>query len=114
MKSKAHAKINTRLYVGPRRSDGYHSIDTIFQEISLHDTLTFRLAPRQIALRITGNKLTSGSDNLVVRALERLRDELGVDAGMSVTLDKRIPLGAGLGGGSSDAAAALKAGWTLW
>jgi 4-diphosphocytidyl-2-C-methyl-D-erythritol kinase len=110
----AHAKINLYLHVGPRRADGYHSIDTLFQEISLHDTLTFRLAPARISLRVTGGKLSAGPDNLVVRALEMLRQTLSVKAGMRVVLDKKIPMGAGLGGGSSDAAAALLAGWTLW
>jgi len=110
----ARAKINTHLYVGPRRADGYHSIDTIFQEISLQDTLTFRLTPQRISLSVRGAKLTAGPDNLIVRALEMLRKEMKIDSGMAVSLNKKIPMGAGLGGGSSDAAAALKAGWKLW
>lgn len=111
---RAHAKINLYLNVGPRRDDGYHSIDTLFQEISLHDTLRFRLAPRAISLRVTGSTLSAGPDNLIVRALELLRAKLNISSGMDVVLDKKIPMGAGLGGGSSDAAAALLAGWALW
>jgi 4-diphosphocytidyl-2-C-methyl-D-erythritol kinase len=111
---KARAKINLYLYVGPRRADGYHSIDTIFQEISLHDEMSFRVVPGDITLRIKGAKLSAGPDNLIVRALEALRRSLKISKGMDVTLTKNIPMGAGLGGGSSDAAAALKAGWKLW
>jgi 4-diphosphocytidyl-2-C-methyl-D-erythritol kinase len=110
---KAHAKINLHLQVGPRRADGYHTIDTLFQEISLHDTLTFAPAD-SISLRVSGGDVAAGADNLVVRALELLRKKLRTNAGMKATLTKRIPMGAGLGGGSSDAAAALLAGWAIW
>ncbi len=110
----ARAKINLHLHVGPRRADGYHSLDTLFQEISLHDRLTFRVAPKKITLRVKGARLTAGPDNLIVRALEMLRGKLGISEGMDVTLEKNIPMGAGLGGGSSDAAAALLAGYKLW
>jgi hypothetical protein len=86
----ARAKINLYLHVGPRRADGYHSIDTLFQEISLHDTLTFRLAPARISLRVTGGKLSAGPDNLVVRALEMLRQTLSVKAGMRQQVFQRL------------------------
>lgn len=114
MKLQARAKINLHLHVGPRRADGYHSIETLFQEISLHDTLIFRVAPKKIQLRVANAKLGPVRNNLVVEALTLLRHRLGLQAGMDVTLKKQIPVGAGLGGGSSDAAAALKAGWLLW
>lgn len=111
---KAYAKVNLHLHVGARRKNGYHSIETIFQEISLHDTLAFTPTDGPIALTVTPAGLPTGSDNLVVRALEMLRAKLKTKKGMSVHLEKNIPVGAGLGGGSSDAAAALWGGWLLW
>jgi 4-diphosphocytidyl-2-C-methyl-D-erythritol kinase len=110
----AHAKINLHLDVGPRRKDGYHSLVTLFQEISLHDTLEFELTPARLSLSVSNNKLSTGPDNLILRALHMLRQELGETRGLRVRLTKRIPMGAGLGGGSSDAAAALWAGWVAW
>jgi 4-diphosphocytidyl-2-C-methyl-D-erythritol kinase len=118
---KAPAKINLHLRVGARRTDGYHSIETVFQEISLHDTLRFETTPGPLELTISSSakllrqaRLSSGPDNLVIRALQLLRNRLGTKEGMRVHLTKRIPMGAGLGGGSSDAAAALWGGWLLW
>ncbi len=114
----AYAKINLHLKIGAPRPDGYHALQTLFQEISLHDTLHFELARGAVQLRVTGGpgfkNLPSGRDNLVVKALELLRTNLGIKRGMRVRLEKRIPMGAGLGGGSSDAAAALWGGWVLW
>jgi 4-diphosphocytidyl-2-C-methyl-D-erythritol kinase len=107
----AYAKVNLRLDVLGRRTDGYHELRTIFQAISLHDTLTLETTRVPgIDLRISGNsQLASepGKDNLVYRALERLSGELGIRGGVRAVLTKRIPVGRGLGGGSSDAAAAL-------
>ncbi len=107
----AYAKVNLRLEILGRRPDGYHELRTIFQAISLHDTLTLesRREPG-IALRITGNpKLAGepGSDNLVYRALRDLSRAIGYRGGVRAHLAKRIPVGRGMGGGSSDAAAAL-------
>ncbi len=110
----APAKINLHLDVGPRRRDGYHTLDTIFQEISLNDTLRFSPHPKEIRLTITPKGLPTDSNNLIVRALEMLRAKMKVKKGIRVHLTKRIPMGAGLGGGSSDAAAALWAGWLTW
>jgi 4-diphosphocytidyl-2-C-methyl-D-erythritol kinase len=110
----AYAKINLHLDVGPRRDDGYHDLRTLFQEISLHDTLAFEPAPRHLSLTVSPPGLPTGPENLVIRALERLRTELKIKKGLRVHLTKRIPVGAGLGGGSSDAAAALLGGWALW
>src|SRR5205814_5633905 len=111
---RAQAKVNLFLKVGRKRKDGYHSLQTLFQEISLHDRLRFKLSPRPpIRLTISGKKLSSGKNNLVVRALHLLRERLCAKEGMDVHLTKKIPMGAGLGGGSSDAAAALWGGWLL-
>ncbi len=112
---RASAKINAFLKVGSRRADGFHSLRTEFQEISLHDTLRFRVTEAPVLhLSVSDSRLPVNSDNLVIRALASLRLKLRVHAGMSVHLNKKIPVGAGLGGGSSDAAAALWAGWLLW
>jgi 4-diphosphocytidyl-2-C-methyl-D-erythritol kinase len=111
----AHAKINLYLHVGRRRRDGFHSLDTEFQEISLGDRLKFQVTEAPvIRLSVKGARLPVDSSNLVIRALAKLRLKLGVKQGMSAQLIKNIPIGAGLGGGSSDAAAALWAGWLLW
>ena len=107
----AYAKVNLRLDVLGRRADGYHELRTIFQAISLHDTLELEtMRERGIDLRITGNSQLAGEpgkDNLVYRAIEELGREIGFQHGVRAVLTKRIPVGRGLGGGSSDAAAAL-------
>lgn len=114
LRLNAHAKINLHLEVGARRKDGYHSLRTLFQEIELHDTLTFSPAPFGIRLTLSSSGLSTGPDNLVAKALTALQSELGIKTGVLVHLNKQIPIGAGLGGGSSDAAAALWGGWILW
>jgi 4-diphosphocytidyl-2-C-methyl-D-erythritol kinase len=107
----AFAKVNLRLDVLGKRADGYHELRTIFQTVSLHDTLRFRAArDTNIHLQISGNEQLSQEaveKNLVYRAVETLRRELKIRAGVEILLQKRIPAGRGLGGGSSDAAAAL-------
>jgi len=107
----AFAKINLCLDIVGRRADSYHELRTIFQAISLHDSLELEVQRSPgIDLRITGNSTLAaepGSDNLVYRAIRELMQELGVKRGIRVVLTKRIPVGRGLGGGSSDAAAAL-------
>jgi 4-diphosphocytidyl-2-C-methyl-D-erythritol kinase len=107
----ACAKINLRLEVLGKRADGYHELRTIFQTISLHDTLQLRHSRRPgISLTVHGNASLSQEavkKNLVYRAAEALRRELKVRSGVEISLDKKIPAGRGLGGGSSDAAAAL-------
>jgi 4-diphosphocytidyl-2-C-methyl-D-erythritol kinase len=107
----AYAKVNLRLDVLGRRADGYHELRTIFQTISLHDILVLETKREPgIDLRIAGNSELAGEpgrDNLVYRAIEELGREIGFQHGVSAVLTKRIPVGRGLGGGSSDAAAAL-------
>jgi len=107
----AFAKINLRLDILGKRADGFHELRTIFQTISLHDELRLRASRAAgITLRIQGNKQLSAepSDkNLVYRAVDALRRELRVRGGVEIELKKTIPAGRGLGGGSSDAAAAL-------
>ena len=107
----AFAKINLRLDILGKRPDRFHELRTIFQAISLHDELTLRSTRRPgIALRIEGNELLSvepPEKNLVFRAVDALRRELRIRTGVEIELRKMIPAGRGLGGGSSDAAAAL-------
>jgi 4-diphosphocytidyl-2-C-methyl-D-erythritol kinase len=107
----AFAKVNLRLDVLGRRADGYHELRTIFQSISLHDSLQLELSRKPgIELEIVGDPvLAAGShrENLVWRAAEALCRDLRFSRGVRILLKKRIPVGRGLGGGSSDAAAAL-------
>src|SRR6202140_2512898 len=107
----AFAKINLRLDVLGKRADGFHELRTIFQTISLHDELRLRASRSNgIALTIEGNQPLSAEPpekNLVYRAVNALRRELRIRSGVEIELKKIIPAGRGLGGGSSDAAAAL-------
>jgi 4-diphosphocytidyl-2-C-methyl-D-erythritol kinase len=107
----AYAKVNLRLDILGRRTDGYHELRTIFQTITLHDTLALEATPNPgIDLRVVGNSALAretGRENLVYRALDELRHELRLKQGVRALLTKCIPVGRGLGGGSSDAAAAL-------
>ncbi len=104
----AFAKINLCLHALKRRADGYHELRTVFQTISLHDTLALELTRRPgIVLEADDASLPLGHDNLVWRALDALSNELRLRRGVRARLTKRIPAARGLGGGSSDAAAAL-------
>ena len=103
----AHAKINFTLSVGSKRADGYHSIDSLMHSISLSDRITLTKA-EAITLSVTEGEAPLGRENLMVRAAERFFEETGLSGGVSMTLAKRIPSEAGMGGGSSDAAAVLR------
>lgn len=102
----AFAKINLDLRVLYRREDNYHELRTIFQTISLADRIDISFTPsRKTTIRVSGNAAIP--DNLMVRAAESCLDAMRVTGAVEFELDKRIPMGAGLGGGSSDAAAVL-------
>jgi 4-diphosphocytidyl-2-C-methyl-D-erythritol kinase len=107
----AFAKINLRLDILGKRGDRYHELRTIFQTISLHDELRLRTSRNPgISLTIHGNEALSrepASRNLVYRAVDALKRELKIRGGLEIELHKTIPAGGGLGGGSSNAAAAL-------
>jgi len=104
------AKVNLRLEILGKREDGYHEIRTIFQKISLCDTLHFSLIrKRGIYISTDNPSLPAGEKNLAYRAAEMLFDRSDYKGGISIEIQKRIPLGAGLGGGSSNAATTLKA-----
>lgn len=96
-----------------KRPDGYHEIATVMHAVDLYDRLTLEAAPT-ISLRADDSGLPTDERNLVVRAAGLLRKAAGVDAGVHVDLEKRIPVAGGLGGGSSDAAAALWGLNRLW
>ena len=110
---KAPAKVNLFLEITGRRRDGYHTLSTLFQTISLADELTFSTA-NELSLRCSDASLPTDERNLVMRAAVRLRDYLGERRGALMNLRKEVPVGAGLGGGSSDAAAALLGLLRLW
>jgi 4-diphosphocytidyl-2-C-methyl-D-erythritol kinase len=105
------AKINLRLDILGKRADGYHELRTIFQTVSLHDELRLRASKSsEISLTIHGNDELAREPvkkNLAYRAVEALRHELKIRRGVELELHKTIPSGGGLGGGSSNAAAAL-------
>src|SRR5204862_4316230 len=115
--TRAHAKVNLDLRVLGTRSDGFHELRTVFQAIELHDTLTWtaRTGPFTVKCRLPGVPLDES--NLVSQAASRLWKALGRSGqprDIVVNIEKRIPLQAGLGGGSADAAAALLALARLW
>jgi 4-diphosphocytidyl-2-C-methyl-D-erythritol kinase len=114
---RAFAKINLSLRVLGVRPDGYHEVRTIIQSIALHDTLTIRAIRGPFRLTCDDPNCPSDSTNLIWRAAEQVwaaAGRRGRPHGFSVGLAKRIPLQAGLGGGSSDAAAALRALGRVW
>ncbi|MDD3731377.1 MAG: 4-(cytidine 5'-diphospho)-2-C-methyl-D-erythritol kinase [candidate division Zixibacteria bacterium] len=105
----APAKVNLFLEILNRREDGYHNIYSLFQAVSLFDRLKFtRTDNPDITLSIENNpELPGNENNLVVKACNLIKKEYGIDNGLEIHLQKNIPTGAGLGGGSSDAAAAI-------
>lgn len=109
----APAKINWFLEITGKRPDGYHTLSTVFQTISLADELAF--APAEaLSLQCSDSSLPTDERNLAMRAALRLRALLKEKRGARIRLTKRVPMGAGLGGGSSDAAAVLIGLCRLW
>jgi 4-diphosphocytidyl-2-C-methyl-D-erythritol kinase len=111
----AYAKINLGLCVLGRRADGYHELRTVFQTITLHDELNFTArTDKRIELVCAAPDIPTDETNLVRRAAVALLERYGLKHGAQIELTKRIPAGGGLGGGSSDAAAALVGLAQLW
>jgi 4-diphosphocytidyl-2-C-methyl-D-erythritol kinase len=107
---KSYAKVNLRLEILKRREDGYHELRTVFQKISLHDTLRFSLRKEKgISITADHPKLPLGKKNLVYKAAQSIFKGYGYREGIHIKIEKKIPLGAGLGGGSSNAATTLMA-----
>ncbi len=110
----APAKLNLFLHVLGRRRDGYHELQTVFQFLGHGDTLWFRLREEGGVVRRYRLPGVSVEDDLIVRAARRLQQASGTSLGVEIDLDKRLPMGGGLGGGSSDAATVLLALNRLW
>ena len=114
MKVLARAKINLWLSVGPRRGEGLHEIVSVMQSVSLADELRLDVAD-QTTLDVSPPGAAPEDDtNLIVRAVKALRASTGADSGVAMRVEKRIPMAAGLAGGSADAAAALVGLNELW
>jgi len=112
---KAPAKINLYLEIINKRPDGYHNIESIMHTVSLFDTLKFSLNQNSlIELTCSDKSLPADSTNLVYKTAKKMQDKFAVKSGIKIHLEKNIPMGAGLGGGSSDAAAVIKALNKLW
>lgn len=111
-KKNAYAKVNLYLDVISRRDDGFHGIESVMHSLSLSDELDFSFYPSEnteFSLNIVGNDaIPTDKSNLIVKAALAYLEEVGEKVGMNITLKKRIPSSAGLGGGSSDAAATLR------
>ena len=106
----AYAKINLGLHILRKRADGYHDIETIFHRIQISDTITVeRNVTDTITIQCIHPEVPNNSDNLCYKAADLFFSEIGHTGELMITIDKNIPVGAGLGGGSSDAAAVLRA-----
>jgi 4-diphosphocytidyl-2-C-methyl-D-erythritol kinase len=106
----APAKVNLVLRVGPRRPDGYHEILSLMAPLDLADAVDVRISPRPgpVTCTVPGRPELDGAQNLAARAAALFRERFGVDRAIAIRIAKRIPVTAGLGGGSSDAAAVLR------
>lgn len=113
MKINAYAKINLGLRVVDKRSDGFHNIETVFHRIHLFDEITLQHYD-SISVTCTNPQIPNNNDNLCWKAVELLQREAGVTSGAKIHIVKNIPVGAGLGGGSSNAATVLKHLPALW
>ncbi|QDZ89935.1 4-(cytidine 5'-diphospho)-2-C-methyl-D-erythritol kinase [Shewanella decolorationis] len=111
----APAKLNLFLHINGRRADGYHELQTLFQFIDCCDLLDFRVMQTpELKLHSDMSAVVADSDNLILRAAKSLQQVTGYPGGAEIWLEKRLPMGGGLGGGSSDAATTLVALNQLW
>ena len=111
---KAYGKINLSLDVTGRREDGYHLVRMVMQTLSVHDTVTItERGDGEICILTSSGQIPAGKDNLAYRAADALRRQLGRNTGFTIEIDKRIPVAAGMAGGSADAAAVLRGVNTL-
>jgi len=110
----APAKINLFLHITSQRDDGYHELQTAFQFLNYADSLQFRVQDRSAIELLTPIEGVADKDNLIVRAANLLQTYAKVSKGVQITLEKRLPMGGGLGGGSSNAATTLVALNDLW
>ncbi|MFB2734115.1 4-(cytidine 5'-diphospho)-2-C-methyl-D-erythritol kinase [Shewanella mangrovisoli] len=111
----APAKLNLFLHINGRRADGYHELQTLFQFIDCCDQLDFRVTQTpELILHSNMSAVVADSDNLILQAAKSLQQATGYPGGAEIWLEKRLPMGGGLGGGSSDAATTLVALNQLW
>jgi 4-diphosphocytidyl-2-C-methyl-D-erythritol kinase len=108
--TRAPAKVNLVLRVGPARPDGYHGLASLLAPLDLGDEIEVRVGRRRgpVTCRVPGHRALDGAGNLAARAAEAFRERFGVDRAIAIRIGKRTPVTAGLGGGSSDAAAVLR------
>ena len=112
---RAYAKINIGLKVISKRDDGYHNIETLFQQIDFFDQIVLKRTPGlEIIIRCDDQRVPINRDNLCYKAVELFQKRTGINQGVDIEIHKRIPIGAGLGGGSSNAAATLEGLTKLW
>ncbi|PIQ84688.1 MAG: 4-(cytidine 5'-diphospho)-2-C-methyl-D-erythritol kinase [Candidatus Omnitrophica bacterium CG11_big_fil_rev_8_21_14_0_20_63_9] len=111
---RAPAKLNLYLAILGKRPDGFHELETVFERVDLADELTFEPQPSGLTLTCTDPALSCGQDNLIMKAANALQRASSVSQGARIRLRKRIPVAAGLGGGSSDAACTLLGLNELW
>ncbi len=111
---KAFAKVNLGLDVVRRLENGYHEVRMVMQTVNIHDTLTLKRVEKGIVLTTDNEALPKDEDNLVYKAARLLLESCRIEEGVSIHLEKRIPMAAGMAGGSSDAAAVMKGMNTLF
>ena len=105
----APCKLNLYLDVLGKRPDGFHNIETIFEKIDLKDGIVLKEKGKGLKVRATPSGCSQGKDNIVYKAAQELFKEIGISLNLDIEIKKRVPVSAGLGGGSSDAASALRA-----
>src|SRR3989338_5870144 len=111
---KSHAKINLTLHIGRKAKGGLHQIESVMHPIDLYDNLSFERIERDEVLVESNNSSILNKDNLAYKAAMMLKKKHGIRSGVRIIIEKNIPLGAGLGGGSSNAAMTLIALNSLW
>ncbi len=115
LRLNAYAKVNLALDVLQRRDDGYHEVETVLHTIALHDEITLRESGEGVRVTATnGEAVPTGPDSLVYRAAAMLREQHGIQRPVEIEIHKRIPVAAGLGGGSADAAVTLMGLAQMW
>ncbi len=115
IKIKSFAKINLGLRIVSKRNDGFHNIETVFQQIDLCDDIRIRLTRKpEVTIQGVANCIPQDKKNICFQSVKYLQEVSGIRSGVDILIDKRIPVGAGLGGGSSNAAAVLKGLIQLW
>ena len=114
IKIDSYAKVNLSLDIVNKREDGYHNIETIMQEIDLKDDIYIKTRDRGLVIRSNSRELPLDERNLVYKAYASLKKLSGIDKGAEIYIDKKIPLGGGLAGGSSNCAASLIGLNELW